>query len=456
MKQTANLKLALAGVVLAALPAYAAVPEVTGVRMSQSETSRRVKIVYTLSEPAVVTLDIQTNAMDGTWASIGGEAVGAATGDVWKRVGAGPRTIKWQPDTAWPGHKVADGGARAVVTAWAFDNTPDYLVVDISANAQPNTQRYYPSAEFLPGGLLGNDDYRKTSIVLRKVMAKDVTWTMGSTPLETNRDGKREATHQVTLTNNYYVGVFPVTQAQWVLIQPARTDPYFTWFNNPAARAMRPVEQVSYNEIRNAANATTADPAYDWPNDPHPKSFLGLLRTKTGIDFDLPSEAQWEFAARAGNGDTKWGDGSGILNTDPDANLNHFGRYEKNGGKVVNDEGKYAVPTRDCGAENGTAIVGSYAPNAWGIYDTAGNVWELCLDWYEDNISAYGGKVNIDLANPANTLSGTVGGNRVRRGGSWYEGVGVARPAYRGSWAPNTRIGGQILGFRVVCTAGLH
>lgn len=460
MKQTANLKLALAGAALAALPSYAAVPEVTDVQMSQNEASRRVKITYALSGPAVVTLDVQTNATvngETVWASIGGAAVGAATGDVWKRVEAGPRTIRWQPDTAWPGHAVADGGARAVVTAWALDNTPDYLVVDVSAGAKPNTQRYYPSAEFLPGGLLGNDDYRTTSLVLRKVMAKDVTWTMGSTTLEGWRNAAREATHKATLTNNYYFGVFPVTQAQWALIQTDRPTP--SWFNNTADRAMRPVEQVCYNEIRCAANSTVADTSCYYPADPHTDSFLGLLRTKTGLDFDLPSEAQWEFAARAGNGDTKWGDGSGILNALADENMNRLGRYQGNGGQVLSGE-SYADPARDCGAERATAIVGSYAPNDWGIYDTAGNVWELCLDWVEDDITAFGGKVNIDPANPANTLSGKAGENRVRRGGSWREFVGLARPAYRGGWVPSTIQSGPggsyIVGFRVVCTAGLH
>ncbi len=443
MKQTANLKLTLAGAALAALPAIATVPEVSDVQMSQNEASRRVKITYALTEPAVITLDVQTNATvnGGTvWASIGGAAVGAATGDVWKRVEAGQRTIRWQPDLAWPGHTVADGGARAVVTAWALDNTPDYLVVDVSAGAKPNTQRYYPSAEFLPGGLLGNDDYRTAKLVLRKVMAKGVTWTMGSTTLEKQRWGTNENTHEVTLTNNYYFGVFPVTQAQWALIQTARPEP--SWFNSAADRAMRPVEQVCYNEIRCAANSTVADTSCYYPANPHAGSFLGLLRTKTGLDFDLPSEAQWEFAARAGHGDTKWGDGSGILNGDADANLSLLGRYRHNGGQIQNGTA-YADPARGCGAANGTAIVGSYAPNDWGLYDTAGNVWEQCLDWSASDITGLNGEVNT-----------TVGTKRVRRGGCFQEAAGNSRPACRSNANPDSRTG--IGGFRVVCTAGLH
>ena len=437
---------ALAAMTTATLTA--AVPEVSNATMTQA-ADRLVTITYSLSDaPAVITLDIQTNNTQGTWTSIGGANIQNVTGDVWKKVETGNRTIQWRPDLSWPDHKVADGGARAVVTAWALDNTPDYMVVDISAAAQPNTQMYYPAVEFLPGGLFGNDDYRTTKLVMRKIMAKDVMWTMGSTTLEKNTRKDREATHLVTLDNNYYIGVFEVTQSQWALIQPDRPTP--AYYSNASYRSMRPVEQVSYNEIRNAANSTAANTAYDWPNDPNPGSFLGLLRTKTGIDFDLPSEAQWEFAARAGNGSTKWGDGSGITNTDTDGNLNSLGRYQKNGGKPGSSD-----PAASVNADNATAIVGSYRPNSWGLYDTAGNVWEWCLDWREDDITSFNGRVNIDSANPSKTLSGATGSTRIGRGGAWNAGAGYCRPAYRDSDNPATQ-SLRVYGFRVLCTAGLQ
>lgn len=434
----------------------ATVPEVKDVAMAQ-DNSRLVTISYTLSDvPAVVTVDVQTNATvngETVWASIGGANIQQMAGDVWRRVEPGARTVLWRPDLSWPDHRIADGGARAVVTAWALDNTPDYMVVDISAAAHPGTQRYYPAADFLPGGLLANPDYRTTKLVMRKVMAKGVAWTMGSTVMEMQRWAVREATHPVVLTNNYYVGVFPVTQAQWGLVQPAFPAP--SYFNNAADRAMRPVEQVCYNEIRNSANSTAADPAFDWPNDPNPGSFLGLLRARTGLDFDLPSEAQWEFAARAGNGDTRWGDGSGILNADTDANLDILGRYAYNGGMVPQDGGSgHTPPPQSCGAANGTAPVGSYAPNAWGLYDTAGNVWEWCLDWFVPDISAHEGAVNADPSTPANTLSGVPGATRVKRGGCWDYTAGYCRPAFRHDLAPDTRY--RNIGFRVLCSAGLR
>ena len=273
---------------------------------------------------------------------------------------------------------------------------------------------------------------------MRKIMAKDVTWTMGSTTLETLRNLDNEKTHKVTLTNNYYIGVFPITQAQWDLIQPNRLAP--SYYNNPSYRAMRPVEQICYNEIRMAANSTTAaDGAKEWPEPPYAGSFLDLLHKRTGVAFDLPSEAQWEFAARAGNGDTKWGNGSGIQNAYEDENLP--GRYQRNGGQILNGT-TYVGPDKSCDNMNGPAIVGSYAPNSWGLYDTAGNVWEWCLDLYADDISALNGAVN------------TVGTYRTLRGGSFKAKANECRPAYRGFDNGSSRY--SIYGLRVLCVAGLQ
>jgi len=423
----------------------AAVPQVTSVTMAQESSGRLVTISYTLADaPAVVTLEVQTNANtsaaedDLGWTSIGGAAVSNAKGDVWKKVQAGNRTITWRPDLSWPDHIVPNGGARAKVTAWALDNTPDYMVVDISAAAQPDTQKYYPGAEFIPGGILGRPEYRTTSIVMRKIMAKDVTWTMGSVA-ESGRSADREATHEVTLTSNYYVGVFQVTQTQWQQITGYNPSGY------TVENTMRPVEKVSYTDIRQGkgtASTAASATAGVYPAEPYGESFLGLLRTKTGIDFDLPSEAQWEFAARACNGEGYWGDGSIIrISSSRDANLDLLGRYQYNGGRIGTDSS--TDPAATCGANNGTAIVGSYAPNAWGLYDVHGNVWEWCLDWYADNIAELNGAVNV-----------TSGDYRVNRGGSWRYAAGVARSAYRNYGGPSARY--NFIGFRLVCTAGLQ
>lgn len=459
MNCKAILTTATAGAVLSVFSAVP-VPEVTVSGMSQ-DSKGVATISYTLSAAdAVVTLDIETNVTGNVWASIGGAAVSSAQGDVWKKVGIGPHTIKWDGASCWADHKIPSGGIRAVVTAWSLDNPPDYMAVDVSAAARPGTQTYYPTADYVPGGVT-NGLYKTTKLLMRKIMAKGVEWTMGSiNPPEAERTVGRENTLHVTLTNNYYIGVYPVTQSQWGSVATNSTQ-RAGYTTEPA---MRPMENVCYNEIRLKANsnaAATADEiaAYSWPKRPNPSSFLGLLRSKTGLDFDLPSESQWEFAARAGNGVGRWGDGSGIKNNNDDANLKRLGRYNNNGGQING-----AHPPTTCEVANGTAIVGSYEPNDWGIYDMHGNVFEWCLDWIEEDIATavdssgelYGGRVNIDPTNPANYLSGVAvpsNAMRVGRGGCWYSGAWACRPAYRSYFPPTYRW--YEIGLRVICTAGL-
>ena len=440
-------------------------PEVSDVVMSQASFGRMVTVTYKLSNAssgAVVTFDVETNCTvngETKWASIGGEAVCNARGAVWRKVTSadaddeGKYTITWRPDLSWEGHKVslADGGARAVVTAWALDNTPDYMVVDISASAKANTQRYYPAVEFLPGAAIGqegaitnNPAYKTSMIVMRKIMAKGVTWIEGGLAQHVPSYWQaQDATHQVELTSNYYISVFPVTQGQWTEVWPksSATATYKT------EGAMRPMECVSYNEIRLSSSYDDMDVTHDWPQAPSDGSFLGLLRKKTGIDFDLPSEAQWEFAARAGNGSGYWNDGSPILTLDNntrDTNLDRLARYRFTGGKT--GESYNASPSSTCGPENATAIVGSYEPNSWGIYDASGNVWEWCLDF-----NAKASEV-VSLYGSVNTVNSD--GSKILRGGAWSVEAPACNLSRRCAYAPDSRYGN--CGLRVVCTAGLE
>ena len=438
--KTLNIVAAIAAVASATLPSQAATPQVTSVTMTQPGPTRLVKIDYTFTgADAVITLDVQTNAPGGAWASIGGKAVCNATGEVWKKVTNDGTThkIEWHPDLSWPDHVIADGGARAVIIAWTLDNTPDYMAVDISATGGADTQTYYPSADFVPGGVT-NDHYKTLTILMRKIMAKDVKWTMGSVA-ETLRDANEEP-HQVTLTNNYYIGVFEVTQTQWQRI--AGYNPSSFTVEN----SMRPVEKICYKDLRQGQGTASSSAPADggvYPDPPYGNSFLGLLRTKTHIDFDLPSEAQWEFAARAGHGEGYWGDGSPLLFTSAnklDANLALLSRCYFNGGKVANGS-SYADPAVTCGATNGTAVVGSYMPNSWGLYDMHGNVSEYCVDTFSENIKSLNGAVN------------TSGANYVVRGGGWGTATTSCRSAYRSSATPGYRY--NLYGFRLACTAGL-
>lgn len=485
-----NSKIVLAGVTAlsCAFGALAEVPVVTSCSMSQA-FNRIVTVKYAFADssvPAVVTFDVKTNitgsvtANESDWVSVGGEKVCNASGAVWRRVTAADRganglyTIKWDPTLTL---KNAEGegfvidAARAEVTAWPLDNTPDYMVVDLLPGASPDTQKYYPSAGFVPGGVT-NDVYKLTALLMRKIAAKGVTWTMGSYAGETSRSTVNEDAHLVALTNNYYIGVYEWTSKQWQLVAT----------NSVANNAFRddlrlPKDTVSPHELRwthdtvntsvpgsagqylGYSGAITAEPSSD--------SFIGLLRLKTGLDFDLPSEAEWELAARAGHGNGFWGDGSAIAIVSPqsgvltDANLALQGVY------------RGAFPGYGTAAGNcRTSVVGSLKPNSWGLYDMYGNVKEICRDWYEDNIATakdvsgalYAGRVNISPTDPTKCLSGSTpstgssGGYTsariVLRGGDFWAYANTCRSAAR-DVLPLHRKSFQI-GFRVVCPAGLR
>ena len=454
----------------ATLPAFAdgetpPPPVVSGVTMTQA-FDRKVTINYTLADgPAVITLDVQTNATpnaaadDPGWTSIGGEAIWNAAGDVWKKIeGDTTHTITWRPDQSWPGHKITGNGARAVVTAWATNNTPDYMVVHLDV---PGATTFYPAAEFLPkasfkqegAAVTNNPAYKTTKLLMRKIEAAGIEWTMGSTSVETQRTAANETPHLVTLANNYYIGVFQVTQAQYARVMNGGTAAYFN-----KEGSMRPMENVSWSEIRTTVNTTTAttvspNTSYYWPAAPYSGSFLGRLRTNSGLDFDLPSDAEWEFAARSGNYDGFWGDGSPIRNATPDGNLNALGRYRSNNPGGTGTTATF-TPT-----QGGTDIVGSYNPSSWGLYDMHGNVWEWCLDWFEANVATYGGKVNVDLEAPTKTLSGAEMGSgdaarHVIRGGYWGSTADQCRSANR-SWCRGWGRSNGV-GFRVACPVGIQ
>ena len=404
----------------------AEMPEVTAVSMTQAD-SREVTISYMLAHaPAIVTIDIQTNVSGDVWASIGGENIQVLSGDVNRRIAtSGAHEIRWRPDLSWPDHKVIGDNVRAVVTAWPMDNPPDYMVVDISAAAGVGDVEWYPNAGSVPGGVTNNIRYRQTALLMRKIMAKGVTYTAGSIN-EGSKTPDREQTHPVDLTDNFYIGVFEVTQAQWALIFTRK--PWPSYFTAVGDRAMRPVERVSYNEIRcSYTNAQSLVQGGEWPNPPYEQSYLGLLRTKTGIDFDLPSEGQWEYACRAGNGDGRWGNGAPIVGgpTTP-------GRCTSTGG----DSSDAATVT----AEKGTAIAGSYPPNDWGLYDMHGNIQEWCLDhWIVDNTG---------LRGAVNTIP-TDKYEHAYRGGACVSPYINIRSAFRS--AHNASTISPYAGFRLIC-----
>ncbi len=440
-----NLKkmIAVSGAMSASV-VFAATPVVSDVDMTQFDGSRSVTISYRLTEdPAVVTLDIETNGPNG-WVSIGGEHIQRVSGDVWKKVsGKETYSMVWRPDLDWPDHVVPEGGARAKVTAWALDNTPKYMVVDITEGAPVNPEkvRYYPEEEFLPGGLLKNPDYRTTSIVMRRIPAAGVEWTMGSVD-ETGRQAAREKSHKVKLDDDYYMGVFEITQKQWLLVA-GYNNSYFKRISG--LNDMRPVEFISYNEVRLADGKNESsnqlfvnDSTANYPAAPHPDSFLGKLRKRTGLAFDLPSESQWEFAARAGNGEWHWGNGS-LYNGEYKC-PNQPGRSQRNGGTISPN---WDEPARDCDETMGTAFVGTYAQNDWGLFDCHGNVNELCLDFFKEDITGDNGAVSI----PSD-----VNLTMVCRGGGYSHRSKECRSAHRHASYSYGRY--STVGLRVFCPMG--
>ena len=240
---------------------------------------------------------------------------------------------------------------------------------------------------------------------LQMIWGEPGTFTMGSPTSEAGR-GTDETQHQVTLTNGFYLGKYEVTQAQYETVMtgnPEGLNPKpSAWPNNDN----RPVEKVSWNDAQ---------------------IFLTRLnqmeqaagRLPNGWKYALPTEAQWEYACRAGTTTIySWGNSA----TSTQAN---FKGTEPYGGGA---SGPNLQQTRD---------VGQYAANPWGFYDMHGNVWEWVGDWKAN----YPGGAQTNPEGPASGLK------RVKRGGSWSTNGHALRSAGRGYDPPSRRF--NSLGFRV-------
>jgi formylglycine-generating enzyme required for sulfatase activity len=282
----------------------------------------------------------------------------------------------------------------------------DYLVVDLSSGSSASNYpvTYYRTLADLPSA--ANSDVYKTTNLLMRLIPKG-TFSMGSPTDELGRYSA-ETQHEVTLTQDFYIGFFEVTQKQWERVMGT----WPSYFTNTIHRDSQPVEEVSYDVIRGSSAGG------GWPANGNvdADSFMGRLRARTGRAFDLPTESQWEYAGRSGT-TTALNSGYNLTSTSSDPRIDEVGRYWYNGGSEYTQNGDTTVAT---------AKVGSYQVNQWGLYDIHGNVWEWCLDW----LGTYPGSVS----DPKGATSGS---SRVGRGGSWFYDAGGCRVAYRISGDPD-------------------
>ncbi len=201
-----------------------------------------------------------------------------------------------------------------------------------------------------------------------------------------------EILHEVNITKPFYMGKYEITQAQWKAVMG--TDKTNSWFTGDSL----PIENVSWNDVQ---------------------EFITKLNALTGNNYRLPTEAEWEYACRAG-GDTPFNTGDNL--TTEQANYN----------------GEFPYGNNPSGINRASTIkVGSFAPNAWGLYDMHGNVWEWCSDWYGPYEAA-------TLTDPVGPIEGP---GKVIRGGSYLNHAAHCRSANRDYTKAENKY--RIVGFRL-------
>ena len=263
----------------------------------------------------------------------------------------------------------------------------------IRSNLQQSASRQEDhSLSFKPGL-----DFKIEGMGMEMVWVEPGTFEMGG-----DLNGDEKPKHEVTLTEGYWLGKYPVTQGEWGKIMGSNPSEFKDVGKNA------PVESVSWEDAQ---------------------EFIKKLNTREGsagrlpggYKYALPTEAQWEYACRAGT-------------------TTEFTYGDSLSSRQANFDGDYPYG----GASKGPFLnkiteVGSYAPNAWGLYDMHGNVCEWCEDWYGEDY--YKSSPNTDPDGPAS------GVDRVLRGGSWNDLAGNCRSADRGRGSPSFRDGS--IGFRL-------
>ena len=403
------------------LHSHAAVIQQVIVRQ-QWPWSTDIKVEFKLAE-VTSPVDISVKAFNGNVELDNSKLVESITGDLYGISESGIGQFVIDPVKAFGNAKVAIADFRVeleVTDSSANLNEVLYKVFSLTNSSEAVVNitrkellnRKYGSvvtdySEFGEGFTTSLSDVLVWTAVTNDVKYKTTHLVMRRIPAGTFICGGNENSPgiSVAISNDYFIGVFEMTQRQCAYISAARGAA--SYFNNVSYRDTRPRENVAHADIRGqSANA------WPYPDSPANASYVGAIRIKTGVSsFDLPTEAQWERAARGGTS-TIWNNGE-TSTTSGRANpvIGKLGRTQYTGGYI--DNGTTATaPAADCTTVNGTAEVGSYAPNAFGLYDCHGNVMELCLDRYADwnNITA-----NI-LLNGTTEFAAT---SHVAKGADW-------------------------------------
>lgn len=245
---------------------------------------------------------------------------------------------------------------------------------------------------------LGQEKFRN-SLGMDFLKLPPGSFTMGSPQKELFRD-EDETPHLVKLTRAFFIQETEVTQAQWKAVMGSNPS-FFTECGDQC-----PVERVSWNDVAR---------------------FLEALNKRGEGRYRLPTEAEWEYACRAGSSSAfSWGD-------EPDCSKGMFNNNPRRGvAKCLKEVlAKGLKPSSP-------APVRSYPPNQWGLYDMHGNVWEWCQDWY----GPYPAGEAVDPKGPEH------GAFKVRRGGSWFKYSTFGRSANRNYAHPASRY--NTTGFRLV------
>ena len=266
---------------------------------------------------------------------------------------AGANHVVWDFGRDYPNVKADDMQVSVALIPYADAKAPVYLVIDLSAgaNAEKYPVRYSMTA---PAHVQGAADEpcQTTELWLKRIRRPTTPWMANSFTLSNNR------AFYGTLSKDYYIGVFELTQKQYQLVTGNWPK---SWFTNEAYRASRPLEGLRFDTVVGKMIDPQATPELITAT-----SFLGKLRAKTGLPINIPSNFQLNYAQNAmtKNGEHYIYAVNGTIPSDRAL----VGRSSSNV--------ETTSPGRDCDTKSGTAAVGSYLPNDFGLYDVVGNVQE--------------------------------------------------------------------------------